>query len=108
MEESQLQHCGPRSLWQGLRMITDYNAPSSRTMNADASLAEELRPLLYSLYTYDCVANSNSNTISKFADDTVVVGLIFNNDEMAYLEEIKNSRARRTIFYWMSSKQGNW
>ncbi|KAI5100188.1 gastrula zinc finger protein XlCGF28.1-like [Silurus meridionalis] len=41
------------------------------------------------LYTYDCVATSNSTTI-KFADDTVVVGLIGNNDEAAYLLEIKN------------------
>ncbi|KAK3535274.1 hypothetical protein QTP70_006959 [Hemibagrus guttatus] len=29
-------------------------------------------PLLYSLYTYDCVETSNSTTINKFADDTVV------------------------------------
>ncbi|KAI5628338.1 gastrula zinc finger protein XlCGF28.1-like [Silurus asotus] len=49
-----------------------------------------LSPLLYSLYTYDCVATSNSTTIIKFADDTVVVGLISNNDETAYLQEVKN------------------
>ncbi|KAJ8348937.1 hypothetical protein SKAU_G00275260 [Synaphobranchus kaupii] len=30
----------------------------------------------------------SSNTIIKFADDTVVVGLISNNDEKAYLEEV--------------------
>ncbi|KAL6490166.1 hypothetical protein MHYP_G00005110 [Metynnis hypsauchen] len=47
-----------------------------------------LSPLLYSLYTYDCVSTSSSNTIIKFADDTVVVGLISNNNEKAYLEEI--------------------
>ncbi|KAI5103598.1 gastrula zinc finger protein XlCGF28.1-like [Silurus meridionalis] len=46
--------------------------------------------LLYSLYTYDCVASSNSTTIIKFADDTVVVGLISNNDETDYLQEVKN------------------
>ncbi|KAK3554602.1 hypothetical protein QTP70_027882 [Hemibagrus guttatus] len=43
--------------------------------------------LLYSLYIYDCMATSNSTT-TKFADNTVVMGLIFDNDEMAYLEEI--------------------
>ncbi|KAK3526890.1 hypothetical protein QTP86_003604 [Hemibagrus guttatus] len=43
-------------------------------------------PLLYSLYTYDCVATTNI----KFADDTVMVGLISDNNEMAYLEEIRN------------------
>ncbi|KAI5616827.1 gastrula zinc finger protein XlCGF28.1-like [Silurus asotus] len=49
-----------------------------------------LSPLLFSLYTHDCVATSNSTTIIKFADDTVVVGLISNNDETAYLQEVKN------------------
>ncbi|KAK3537002.1 hypothetical protein QTP86_032260 [Hemibagrus guttatus] len=49
-----------------------------------------LSPLLYSLYTYDCVATSSSTKIIKFADNTAVVGLIANNDEMAYLEKIKN------------------
>ncbi|XP_060746157.1 uncharacterized protein LOC132859425 [Tachysurus vachellii] len=49
-----------------------------------------LSPLLYSLYTYDYVANSKSTTIIKFADDTVVVGLISNNDETAYLQETKD------------------
>ncbi|KAF0031967.1 hypothetical protein F2P81_016522 [Scophthalmus maximus] len=33
-----------------------------------------LSPLLYSLYTNDCAARHNSNTIVKFADNTVVVG----------------------------------
>ncbi|KAK3538358.1 hypothetical protein QTP86_000551 [Hemibagrus guttatus] len=49
-----------------------------------------LSPLLYSLYMYYCVATTNSTTIIKFADDTVVVELISDNNEMAYLEEIRN------------------
>lgn len=49
-----------------------------------------LSPLLYSLYTYDCVATSDTTSIVKFADDTVVVGLISDNIETAYLEEIRN------------------
>ncbi|KAI5619032.1 hypothetical protein C0J50_21063, partial [Silurus asotus] len=40
--ESQFQQGGSRSLWQGLRTITDYKKPSSRMVNADASLADEL------------------------------------------------------------------
>ena len=47
-----------------------------------------LSPLLYSLYTHDCVARFSSNSIIKFADDTVVVGLISENNEKAYLEEV--------------------
>ncbi|KAK3567739.1 hypothetical protein QTP86_024061 [Hemibagrus guttatus] len=164
--ESQLQQSDSRSLWQGLRTITDYKAPTSGMSNAYACLADELNifyarfeaaaidvnakantnaianakanasgyrqeenantenafiiskhdvkssvntriaagldrisalqpprvvfPLLYSLYTYECVATTNSTKIIKFADDTVVVRLISDNNEMAYLEEIRN------------------
>jgi type II secretory pathway component HofQ len=44
--------------------------------------------LLYSLFTDDCTARHDSNTIIKFADDTTVVDLI--NDETAYREEIRD------------------
>jgi hypothetical protein len=47
-----------------------------------------LSPLLYSLFTYDCVPVHCSNTIAKFTDDTTVVGLISDNDESAYREEV--------------------
>ena len=48
-----------------------------------------LSPHLYSLFTHDCVAKHDSNTIITFADDTTVLGLITNNDEMAYREEVR-------------------
>ena len=38
----------------------------------------------------DCTARHDSNTIIKFADDTTVVGLIIDNDEMAYREEVRD------------------
>ncbi|KAF7699141.1 hypothetical protein HF521_003883, partial [Silurus meridionalis] len=63
---------------------------STLTLSTGAPHCCVLSPLLYSLYTYDCVATSNSTTIIKFADDTVVVGRISNNDETAYLQEVKN------------------
>jgi hypothetical protein len=47
-------------------------------------------PLLYSLFTHDCVAMHASNSIIKFADDTKVVGLISNNDETTYREEVRD------------------
>ena len=34
------------------------------------------------------MARHDSNTIIKFADDTTVVGLITDNDETAYREEV--------------------
>ncbi|KAI3369483.1 hypothetical protein L3Q82_007490 [Scortum barcoo] len=43
-------------------------------------------PLLYSLFTHDCVATHSSNTIIKFADNTTVIGLITGDDETAYRE----------------------
>jgi hypothetical protein len=34
-----------------------------------------LSPLLYSLFTHDCVDTHISNSVIKFTDDTAVVGL---------------------------------
>jgi hypothetical protein len=36
------------------------------------------------------MARYDSNTIIKFADDTTVVGLITDNDETAYREEVRD------------------
>ena len=49
-----------------------------------------LSPLLYSLFTHDCAARHYSNTIIKFVDDTTVVGLITDNHETAYREEVRD------------------
>jgi hypothetical protein len=46
--------------------------------------------MLFSIFTYDCVAEHAGNLIVKFADDTTVTGLISNNDESAYRDEISN------------------
>ena len=49
-----------------------------------------LSPLLYSLFTHDCVAKHDSNTIIKFADDTTVLSLITDNNETVYWEEVRD------------------
>jgi hypothetical protein len=36
------------------------------------------------------VAKHDSNTVLEFADDTTVVGLIIDNDERAYREEVRD------------------
>ncbi|CDQ66175.1 unnamed protein product [Oncorhynchus mykiss] len=58
-------------------------------LNTGAPQGCVLSPLLYSLFTHDCVAMHASNSIIKFADDTTVVGLITNNDKTAYREEVR-------------------
>jgi hypothetical protein len=39
---------------------------------------------------HDCVAMHDSNTFIKFADNTMEVGLITNNNETAYREEVRD------------------
>lgn len=45
-----------------------------------------LSPLLFIPLTHDCTARFH---IVKFADDTAVVGLIKDNNESAYTEEVR-------------------
>ena len=59
-------------------------------LNTGAPQGCVLSLLLYSLFTHDCTARHDSNTIIKFADDTTVVGLISDNDEPAYREEVRD------------------
>ncbi|KAI4894011.1 hypothetical protein NFI96_024230, partial [Prochilodus magdalenae] len=42
-----------------------------------------LSPILYTLFTHDCVATHPGNIILKFADDTAVIGRITGGDEAA-------------------------
>jgi hypothetical protein len=57
------------------------NISTSLNLNTGAPQGCVFSPLLYSLFTHDCVTMHTSNSIIKFADDTTVVCLIANNDE---------------------------
>jgi hypothetical protein len=65
------------------------NTSVTLILNIGAPQGCVLSPPLYSLFTHDCVAKHDSNTIIKFSDDTRVVGLITDNDETAYREEVR-------------------
>eukprot|EP00061_Rhincodon_typus_P010176 g34260.t1 len=56
----------PQTVW------IDNCTFSTITLNTGAPQGCVLSPLLYSLYTYNCVAKFRMNTICKFADDTII------------------------------------
>uniref|UniRef100_A0A673Y8U9 Reverse transcriptase domain-containing protein n=1 Tax=Salmo trutta TaxID=8032 RepID=A0A673Y8U9_SALTR len=66
------------------------NTSTTLILNTGAPQGCMLSPVLYSLFTHDCTDRHNSNTIIKFADDTTVVGLITDNNEIAYMEEVRD------------------
>ncbi len=67
------------------------NIPGRVLKDCAAQLTDiltDMVSLLFTLLTHDCTAKFSSNHIIKFADDTTVVGLISNNDETHYREEV--------------------
>ena len=66
------------------------NTSATLILNTGAPQGCVLSPPLYSLFTHNCVAKHDSNTIIKFADDTTVVGMITDNDETAYRKEVRD------------------
>jgi hypothetical protein len=67
------------------------NTSVTLILNTGAPQGCVLSPLpVYFLFTHDCTARHNSNTIIKFADNTTMVGLITDNNETAYREEVRD------------------
>ncbi len=78
------------------------NTSSPLILNTGAPQGCVLSTLLYSLYTLDCTATHSSNVIVKFADDTTVIGLITDNDETAYREEVSTLTKCLFVFFALS------
>ena len=74
------------------QQIVKFNGIFSDVMilNTGAPQGCVLSPLLYSLFTNDCVSHHASVRITKFADDTTLAGLIQSEDESAYRDEVSN------------------
>lgn len=58
-----------------------HNTSSTITLGIAAPQGHVLSLLLFTLLTHDCDAKFSFNHIIKFADDTMEVGLVSNNDE---------------------------
>ncbi len=69
-------------------VLVGRNTSSTTTLSTGAPQGCVLSPLLFTLLTHNCTAKFSSNHIIKFADDTTVLGLISNNDETHYREEV--------------------
>jgi hypothetical protein len=57
---------------QVVRVVNSTSA--TLIINTGAAQGCILSHLLYSVFTHDCMARHDSNTILKFADDITVVG----------------------------------
>ena len=70
-----------------------YQSLKSDTLYSNTGVPQGtvLAPLLFSLYTSDCRSSNESCSIVKFADDTVLIGLIFDDDNSKYVDEINKS-----------------
>ena len=60
----------------------------SLTLNTGAPQGCVLSPLLFTLFTNDCVSIHDSVIMIKFSDDTTLEGLINNGDENEYREAV--------------------
>lgn len=75
------------------RVRISHHTSSSIILNTGVPQGCVLSPALYSLFTHNCTSSHNSNTLIKFADDTTIVGLISDNNEIAYRKEVQNLSA---------------
>ena len=84
-------------------MLIDY---SLVFINMEEVLVCVLSPLLYSLFTNNCTAVHDSNTIINFADEMMVVGRITNEDEADCELQEMEGQAQPNPHRWDCSGQG--
>nr|XP_046263545.1 uncharacterized protein LOC124068964 [Scatophagus argus]XP_046263546.1 uncharacterized protein LOC124068964 [Scatophagus argus]XP_046263547.1 uncharacterized protein LOC124068964 [Scatophagus argus] len=86
----------PQAVWVG------SNTSSTITLNTEGPQGCVLSPHLFTLMTHDCTPTFSSNLFIKFADDTIVVGLIDNDNETIYRSVVSRLAcgAKTTISAW--------
>ncbi|XP_070182906.1 uncharacterized protein [Littorina saxatilis] len=81
-----LQHLEQPRTPQRVRINDIFS--ESLTLNTKTPQGCVLSPLLFTLFTNDCVSTNPSVMVLKFSDDTTVEGLIKDSDELAYRSEV--------------------
>ena len=72
------------------RVRVGHHTSTALSLSTGSPQGCVLSPLLYNLYTHDCIPTHHNNILVKFADDTTVVGLISGADESAYRNEVEH------------------
>lgn len=60
------------------------------TSNTGAPQGNVLAPFLFTLHTHDCVSTELSCPLLKFADDTVIIGLISKDNSTFYENQLSS------------------
>ncbi|KAK3567074.1 hypothetical protein QTP86_009773 [Hemibagrus guttatus] len=71
------------------RVRVGHHTSTCLSINTGSPQGCVLSPLLYTLHTHDCTPTHHSNTIVKFADDIMMVGLISGGDKSTYRDEVE-------------------
>ncbi len=74
--------------WTGRPQSVRLGNNTPRTITVNRGNPQGCDPMLYTLFTQDCVASQHNTSIMKFADDIMVIGLISGGNESTHRREV--------------------